>query len=275
MKSDVTLTRVVTFSSGHRYWRKSLSEKENRVLYGNWASPFNHGHNYVLSVSAAGEVDPETGMVVNIKDIDDVIRERVLTAYDQKSINDEVPGFEDRSPSLENILLDIAGRLDDLPKATLTHLKLDETPTLSAEWNRTPLMITLTRTYEFAASHRLHAPGMSDADNVALFGKCNHVHGHGHNYLLEVTVTGEPNAETGFITSLESLDHVVNERVVDRYDHRNLNIDIPELAGLNPTSEVVAQAIFTQLEGHLPATLVRVRLHETARNIFEVTARGF
>lgn len=275
MKADVTLTRVVTFSSGHRYWREGWSADENRAHYGKWASPYNHGHNFVLSVSAAGEVDPANGMVVNIKDIDDVIRAQVTSAYDQRSINDEVPGFADRSPCLENILVDIAGRLEKLPQAKLTRLRLDETPTLSAEWSRTPEMITLTRTYEFAASHRLHAPGLSVDENVAIFGKCNHVHGHGHNYLLEVTVTGPQDPETGFITSLESLDQVVHKRVVDRYDHRNLNIDIPELDGLNPTSEVVAQAIFMQLEGHVPATLVKIRLHETARNVFEVTASGF
>lgn len=272
MNSAVTLTRIVSFSSGHRYWKARLSEDENRRLYGKWASPFNHGHNYRLSVSATGQVDPSHGMVVNIKDIDDVLQARVLAVFDQRSMNDEVPGFADRSPCLENLLLNIRDRLTDLPGATLSHLKLEETPLLYAEWQTTAPMITLTRIYEFAASHRLHAPGLSDAENLRLFGKCNHVHGHGHNYVLEVTVTGEPDAETGFLCSLEDLDQAVHALVVDRYDHRNLNLDIEELKGLNPTSEVVARAIFQQLDGKLPTRLYRVRLHETARNVFEVTA---
>lgn len=270
----VRLTRRVAFSSGHRYWLPSRSPEENRRLFGPWASPFNHGHNYALEVTAEGRVDPATGMVVNIKRIDDLLQERVVGRFDQKSINDEVPEFADRAPSLENLLLHFRHALAELtPEAGLVTLKLEETPLLYGEWSRhEESMITLTRVYEFAASHRLHSDALSHEENLREFGKCNNPAGHGHNYLLEVTVAGEPDPVTGMLVSLDALDAAVNERVVDRYDHRNLNDDVPELAGKNPTSEVVALEIFRLLEGALPARLTRVRLHETARNIFEVRA---
>jgi 6-pyruvoyltetrahydropterin/6-carboxytetrahydropterin synthase len=272
MKSLVTLERRVVFSSGHRYWRTDKTPEENRFLFGDWASPFNHGHNYVLWVSAEGEVDPVNGMVVNIKWIDDVLKEKIVKVFDQKSINDEVPGFDLRPPSVENLLLWIADQLHDLPgEARLASLKLEEHPLLYGEWRAENNMLTLTRVYEFAASHRLHTDQLSGPENVRLYGKCNHVHGHGHNYVLEVTITGEPDPETGMMADLGELDRAVEALVVDRYDHRNLDVDVPELSGKVTTSEVVAQEIFRQLDGRVPAELHRVRLFETARNAFEVT----
>jgi 6-pyruvoyltetrahydropterin/6-carboxytetrahydropterin synthase len=270
----VRLARRISFSSGHRYWFSSRSADENRSLFGRWASPYNHGHNYVLEVTAEGHVVPENGMVVNIKEIDDVLRDRIKTKFDQRSINDEVPEFGDLSPTVENLLLYIRNQLHDLPgHARLVGLKLEETPLLYGEWHagqETPL--TITRVYEFAASHRLHAAGLTSDENLALFGKCNNPAGHGHNYMLEVTVGGQPDERTGMLVDIEALDRVVNEQIVDRYDHRNLNQDLPEFAGKNPTSEVVALQIFASLKDVLPAKLVRVRLHETARNVFEVQA---
>lgn len=267
----VRLIRKVAFSSGHRYWRSDLSIEDNRRLFGKWASPFNHGHNYVLEVTTRGEVKASDGMVVNIKDIDAVLQDRIVAVYDQKSLNDEIPAFAHASPSLENLLIDILGRLDDLPDGIeLTRLVLHETETLSAAW--TPETMTLTRTYEFAASHRLHLPALTDAENVELFGKCNNPMGHGHNYLLEVTVEGQPDARSGMLVDLEVLDRIVEEQIVDRYDHRNLNTDVPELSGKNPTSELVALAIFDRLAASLPVKLHSVTLRETARNAFEVLA---
>ena len=269
----VKLTRKISFSSGHRYWRSDLSEAENRELFGEWASPFNHGHNYVLWVGAQGETDPENGMVVNIKWIDDVLKERVIAKFDQRSINDEVPGFETTAPSLENLLDYFREELQELPgEVELTDLKLEETPLLYGEWTKEKNMTTLTRVYEFAAAHRLHVDGLPESENIRLFGKCNHVNGHGHNYVLEVTVTGEINPDTGMMVSIDELDHVVEKEIMNRYDHRNLDMDVPELHGKNTTSEVVSEAIFDRLVGLVPGQLVRVRLFETARNVFEVTA---
>ncbi|MCW5943647.1 MAG: 6-carboxytetrahydropterin synthase [Fimbriimonadaceae bacterium] len=273
------LVRRVAFSSGHRYWFADLSPEENRARFGRWASPYNHGHNYVLWVAIEGEPDPETGMVVNIKDLDAILQERVVARFDQKSINDEVPGFANRAPSLENLLRSLRDELADLPAALggprFVSLRLEESPDLFAELNLDPDgtdAMTLTRSYEFAASHRLDNPALSRDRNLSLYGKCNNPNGHGHNYVLEVTVGGEPDAESGMLVDIEVLDRVVEREIVDRYDHRNLNEDLEEFRGRITTSEVVAREIFRRLAPVLPAPLARIRLFETARNVFEVTA---
>ncbi len=268
----VTLTRKVSFSSGHRYWIDSKSESENMSIFGVWASRFNHGHNYVLWVSCRGVVDKLNGMVVNIKWIDDALKSLVLSKFDQRSINDEVAGFDERAPSVENLLLYFRDLLNDLPgEVELVGLKLEETPLLYGEWRLENDMVTLTRIYEFAASHRLDVPELSEAENLRLFGKCNNPNGHGHNYVLEVTVSGNVDPVSGMMVDLGSLDAVCEHEVVDRYDHKNLDLDIPEFADKNTTSEVVVQMIFDRLNGKVPGQLERVRLLETARNVFEVT----
>lgn len=275
----VRLARRVTFSAGHRYWLSSLSDAENRERFGAWASPYNHGHNYVLIVESEGEVDPASGMVVNIKEIDDIIDRDVIAGLDGKSLNDEVPHFADRAPTLENLLPFIRSRLVGLPpQVRLTRLRLDETETLYAELEfgstEEDLQMTLTRSYEFAASHRLDNPALSREENVSLFGKCNNPAGHGHNYVVEVTVRGEPDPKTGMLADIGALDEVVNREVVDRYDHKHLNEDLPEFHGRMTTTEALVQEIWNRLEGKVPAELHRVRVFETARNIFEVGARA-
>src|SRR3569832_649300 len=98
----VGLSRRVSFSSGHRYWLMNKSDEENRRLFGKWASPYSHGHNYLLDVTTLGRVDPATGMVVNIKDIDDVLQECIVARFDNKSLNDQVDYFRDHAPTVEN-----------------------------------------------------------------------------------------------------------------------------------------------------------------------------
>ncbi|MBI1757107.1 MAG: 6-carboxytetrahydropterin synthase [Fimbriimonas ginsengisoli] len=272
--ASVRLTRQVSFSSGHRYWLPGLSEKENRALFGRWASRYNHGHNYLLEATVEGPVDPATGMVVNIKRIDDLLQAEVVDRFDGKSLNDEISELAGVVPCVENLLRFVWKRLSApgaLPAtARLAALRLQETPEFYGEM--TMDAITLTRVYEFAASHRLHAPGLSEKENLELYGKCNNPAGHGHNYLLEVTVSAKTDPRTGMSVDLNELDQSVSEQVVERYDHRNLSEDLPEFAGKPATSEVVAMEIFERLKGRVPGELIRIRLHETARNIFEVGA---
>ncbi len=132
----------------------------------------------------------------------------------------------------------------------------------------------LTRRYRFSASHRLDSPAMTPAENRKLYGKCNNPYGHGHDYVLDVTVAGSPD-ESGQIIGREALDAHVAERILARFDHRNLNTDIAELTGVVPTTESLAVAIETALahDWTLPARLDRVRISETERNIFELEAK--
>lgn len=269
------MTRRVTFSAGHRYWLTALTEAQNRERFGQWASPYNHGHNYILDVTVGGQIDPATGMIVNIKRIDQILRQEILSEFSNRSINDEIPHFASHTSTTENIARYIADRLLATevlpPEVQLTRLRLEEMPTLWTELDLVTETMTLTRTYEFAAAHRLHVPTLSDEVNLDLFGKCNNPAGHGHNYVLEVSVAGELDPVTGWIADLGDLDSVVNAEVIDRYDHRNLNEDIPEFQNRPTTSEIVATEIFNRLRAKLP-NLHRVRLLETARNAFEVTA---
>ncbi len=129
----------------------------------------------------------------------------------------------------------------------------------------------LTRRYRFCASHRLNAQGLSEAENRALYGKCNNPYGHGHDYVLEVSVRGTVDAKTGRIADLGALDALVQSKVLEAFDHRNLNIEVPELAGVVPTTENLVSEIERRLRVQWPegvGRLDRIRVQETKRNVF-------
>jgi 6-pyruvoyltetrahydropterin/6-carboxytetrahydropterin synthase len=126
----------------------------------------------------------------------------------------------------------------------------------------------LTRRYRFSASHRLHSDAMSDAENASVYGKCNNPHGHGHNYALEVTVSGQVD-ENGMVCNLADLDGFVEREILDRFDVQNLNA-LPEFAELVPTTENLSIAVYDILQrGFQLAHLERVRFEETLMNSFE------
>jgi len=132
----------------------------------------------------------------------------------------------------------------------------------------------LTRRYRFAASHRLHAPGLTDEVNRELYGKCNNPWGHGHNYVVEISVTGAVEPKSGQLLNVTALDDVVQREVLNDFDHRDLNRDIAAFHDVVPTSENVAVEIRRRLATAWPAgfpELAGVRLWETKRNIFELT----
>jgi 6-pyruvoyltetrahydropterin/6-carboxytetrahydropterin synthase len=127
----------------------------------------------------------------------------------------------------------------------------------------------LTRRYWFSTSHRLHCASMSAEENRQVYGKCNNPHGHGHNYALEVTVTGPINPETGMICNLADLDAFVDEKIVQRFGHENLNT-LREFSTLVPTTENLCIEIYRILErGFRSAAVEKVRMEETMLNSFE------
>jgi 6-pyruvoyltetrahydropterin/6-carboxytetrahydropterin synthase len=127
----------------------------------------------------------------------------------------------------------------------------------------------LTRRYMFSASHRLHSEAMSEAENVATYGKCNNPYGHGHNYTLEVTVSGPVDEGTGMICNLVDLDDFVHGEILERFDHENLN-QLSEFAANVPTTENLCLVIYDILQrGFQQAHLERVRFEETMMNAFE------
>jgi 6-pyruvoyltetrahydropterin/6-carboxytetrahydropterin synthase len=127
----------------------------------------------------------------------------------------------------------------------------------------------LTRRYLFSASHRLHCNGMSAQENQAVYGKCNNPHGHGHNYCVEVTVAGQVDPRTGMVCNLVDLDSFVHEKILERFDHQNLNT-LAEFQGIVPTTENLCVEVFDILERDFHhAQVDRVRIEETMLNSFE------
>jgi len=125
------------------------------------------------------------------------------------------------------------------------------------------------RRYMLSASHRLHTLALSDDDNRAAYGKCNNRFGHGHNYTVEVLIGGPVDEQTGMVINLADLDEVVQRKVLDRFDHVNLNLDLL-FENLVPTTENLCKAVFQILKGALPAMeLVHVRVEETENNFFQ------
>ena len=125
------------------------------------------------------------------------------------------------------------------------------------------------RRSSLSASHRLHSDALSGDENQAAYGKCNNPHGHGHNYIVEVLVGGPVDPETGMVVNLAALDEVMRKRVLDRFDHTNLNLD-PLFAHCVPTTENLCRAVFGLLKDALPVgKLESVRVEETENNFFE------
>ena len=131
-------------------------------------------------------------------------------------------------------------------------------------------MVVFTQSFEFAAAHRLHVPGLSDEENRRNFGKCANPSGHGHNYVVEVSVTGTPDPARGALVDPPVFERTVRERVIDRFDHKHLNTDCPEFAERNPTVENLAQVIWELLaDAFEGCQLSCIRVWETPRTYAE------
>jgi 6-pyruvoyltetrahydropterin/6-carboxytetrahydropterin synthase len=131
------------------------------------------------------------------------------------------------------------------------------------------LHVELGRRYHFAASHRLHSGKLSEEENSLVFGKCNNPYGHGHNYTVEVRFSGAIDPATGMIANLADLDPFVNERVIEPFDHRSLQDDVPAFREAVPTTENLCIEIFQRLKSFPVARLESVRVEETSNNSFE------
>ena len=133
------------------------------------------------------------------------------------------------------------------------------------------LKIELGRRYRFSASHRLHSSKLSEEENRRVYGKCNNPHGHGHNYVVEVSVSGTVNPATGMIANLGDLDPFVQREVIEAFDYKYLNEDVPEFQATVPTTENVCREIYRRLTTFSAARIERVRIEETSKNSFEYT----
>jgi 6-pyruvoyltetrahydropterin/6-carboxytetrahydropterin synthase len=133
-------------------------------------------------------------------------------------------------------------------------------------------LVTVTRRLQFNAAHRVHNPALSDEENERTFGKCNNPNWHGHNYTLDVSVRGDVDERTGYVIDLGVLKKLVEERAVNLIDHKNLNLDVPFMRGVIPTSENIVVAIWRELDAAIrPGKLTRLVLWETPNNYVEYT----
>lgn len=220
------------------------------------------GRHYELDVGCLGRVDPLTGYFVNIKEIDAAVRAHAIgaIAHACHTTPHALPQHVIRGfwPALARGLHDAGGGGDPHagPGGALDSVRWRLTPTYSVEMTRSePHTALIRQRFEFAASHRLHAAGLSDEENRRCFGKCNHPSGHGHNYIIEPCVA-VPVGGSGTTLDLPALEAIVLREVVDRFDHKHLNTDVPEFTlpdGLNPSVENIAKVCYDRLLGPIAA----------------------
>jgi 6-pyruvoyltetrahydropterin/6-carboxytetrahydropterin synthase len=271
------ITRRATFSASHRYWLPELTPEQNQARFGACSLEPGHGHNYELIVAMGGGLDAD-GMVLNLSDVKHAIREQVTGQLDFRCLNGVWPEFdlqrpEAMLPTTEGLALAIWRRL--APHLPLMGLRLHETDTLWADVLGDSMEAFLTIRTHFAAAHRLARPELSAEQNDAIYGKCARPHGHGHNYLLEVTVRGAIDPRTGMVCDLAALQQQVDALVVEPFDHTFLNKDVAHFATTVPTAENIALHIADLLSApvaELGATLHKIRLQESPNNAAEVFA---
>src|SRR5258707_190823 len=130
----VYLTRKLEFSASHRYHNPALSAEENQRIYGKCNNPYGHGHNYTVEIRLSGKIDPATGMIANLADLDAFVNERVIEPFDHRSLQDEVPAFREAVPTTENLCIEIFQRLKTFPIAKLEAVRVEETSNNSFEY---------------------------------------------------------------------------------------------------------------------------------------------
>jgi 6-pyruvoyltetrahydropterin/6-carboxytetrahydropterin synthase len=270
---DCIIHRRAQFSASHRFWLPELDEQENFNLFGAGSNFPGHGHNYVLYVSLGGDVD-QYGMVQNLSVVKKVIKQEITEQLDYSYLNQIWPEFAETLPTTENIARVIWQRL--APHLPLVNIQLFEHTELWADYQGKGMEASLTVKTHFSAAHRLAQDELSYEENSAIYGKCARPHGHGHNYHLEVSVTGEINSRTGMLVDLEKLQGVINDYIVEPFDHTFLNKDIPYFVKVVPTAENIAVYIAQTLQAPIAALgvqLDRVKLIESPNNSCEIYCR--
>jgi len=257
------LTRAVRFAvnADPREQQRLLRGKPTNG-YAGFPSLAGVGHFFTLECTVTGPLDARSEYLVNIKQIDAVVRERAVPLVDS-FVRQPNSGPARLAASL---LEGLGGGWPSAVKLESLRLTLSPFLTISCLASELP-MVRLSQKFEFSASHRLHNPALSPEENRETFGKCNNPHGHGHNYEVQVTLSGIPD-ESGSLIPVPRFEQIVAQTVIDRFDHRNLNVELPEFATLIPTVENIAMTIFRLLKPAFEAeqvTLAAVTVWETPK----------
>jgi 6-pyruvoyltetrahydropterin/6-carboxytetrahydropterin synthase len=237
-----TLTKRLEFCSSHRYHNPQWDDAKNRAVFGPCNNVNTHGHNYLLEVTLRGEIDPVTGMIINLYDLKHILNQ-VLKQFDHKNLNLDTPYFSEKIPTTENLAVTLWDLLEQHPGLPIPDsLRLYEDETLYAEvtanfmdrgHQTSPgLSALIARRYAFSALHQ------------APTGKT-----HGHSYNLWITTKGPIHPDTGQVISLQTLDHLVRTHILTRFDQRNLSQD-PAFAPIPVTDSTLATVIWEILNPH-------------------------
>jgi len=214
-----------------------------------------------VRITLAGEPDEESGYVINIKEIDQIVRQEGLAILEEAFGRSVLHPGESVS---DGILIRALFERFRQTWGNLERVEIALSPyTSTSIYARESPMIRFSQKFEFSAAHRLHNGELSAEENVALFGKCNNPHGHGHNYELQVTLRGQ-GGEDGQIMPIHQLEEIVHKTVISKFDHKFLNIECPEFAHLNPTVENIARTIYKMLKVRL-SELAAVTVWETPK----------
>ncbi len=274
---ECVITRRACFCASHRYWLPELSSDDNAARFGPCAIAPGHGHNYELIVSMVGRLD-NCGMLLNLSDVKKAIHNEITSQLDFRFLNETWEEFNINNPkgclpTTEALTQVIWNRLkSELP---LLAIRLYEHPALWADYLGAGMDSYLSIRNHFAAAHRLAKPELSQIENEKIYGKCARPNGHGHNYLVDITVRGEIDKRTGMVCDLSALQRLVNDLVIEPFDHTFLNKDIEYFHTCVPTAENIALHIADRLAAPIKAigaNLHKVRLQESPNNAAEVYA---
>ncbi len=269
---DVRLTKRIEFSASHRYHNSAWDQARNAAVFGACNLSHGHGHNYLLEVTLGGSVSQDTGMVVNLFDLKQLLVE-VLQEFDHKHLNLDTPYFSKRIPTTENIATVLWSVLSARPEiGGLERIRLYEEDDLYAEVTAEKIArgeATITRRYHLSAAHCLSADSLPERNNQRYYGHCHLSSLHGHNYSVAVTVGGTIDPDTGMVTNLTALNQLVQETVLLRFDCRNLNDD-SAFAKTPATGENFAKLTWDLLVKQISGgRLERIEVVETPESSFE------
>jgi 6-pyruvoyltetrahydropterin/6-carboxytetrahydropterin synthase len=207
---------------------------------------------FALQLTLVGELDPQTQYLTNIKQIDSVVRERAIKLI-ADAARAPAPLFPGR------LIAELFEHLQSgWQRGTLEALRLVLSPYVSVSAHAEELPMTrMSEKFEFSASHRLHSPQLTDEQNRARYGKCNNPAGHGHNYEVQVILVGTPDAR-GLLMEIPGFEQIVHQTVIERFDHKNLNAEVPEFHELVPTVENISRVIYRLLAPKLQTATCRL-----------------
>lgn len=232
------------------------------VISGHSGNPSNAaGHYFALQLTVAGDLDPQSQYLVNIRKIDQRVRDEAAPVLGEMIRSGGFTGCR----AVTAMAYHLANGWDD---ASLVSVRLNVNPFLAFEAVAQELpMVRLSQRFEFSASHRLHNPEISDEANLQVFGKCNNPLGHGHNYELEVTLRG-PMDGNGQLIDAATFERIVHEKVLERFDHKHLNLQTAEFKVTIPSVENIAKVIYGLLKAEFEAlnlNLAAVTVWETPK----------